>query len=257
MSPIDQAVDLLLHSHHAIALTGAGVSTRSGIPDFRSPGYGLWEQVDPMQVASVAAFRQRPEVFFNWIRPLARLVLEAQPNPAHKALAQMEAVGVLKALITQNIDGLHQKAGSRCVLEVHGHLRQATCIRCYKVFASEQFVETFLAEGCLPRCPECGNVLKPNAILFGEQLPALEMRNAQRHSQQCDVMLVAGSSLEVAPASELPCLARRHGARLIIVNLQPTYLDDQADVTLHDDVATILPKIAQACGTPTPEYDQV
>ena len=257
MSPIDQAVDLLLHSHHAIALTGAGVSTRSGIPDFRSPGYGLWEQVDPMQVASVVAFRQRPEVFFNWIRPLARLVLEAQPNPAHKALAQMEAVGVLKAVITQNIDGLHQKAGSRCVLEVHGHLRQATCIRCYKVFASEQFVETFLAEGGLPRCPECGNVLKPNAILFGEQLPAVVMRDAQRHSQQCDVMLVAGSSLEVAPASELPYLARRHGARLIIVNLQPTYLDDQADVTLHDDVAKILPSIARACGMPTPEYDQV
>ena len=257
MNPIDQAVDLLLHSHHTIALTGAGVSTRSGIPDFRSPGYGLWEQVDPMQVASVVAFRQNPEVFFNWIRPLARQVLEAQPNPAHTALAQMEAVGILKVVITQNIDGLHQKAGSRCVLEVHGHLRQATCMRCYKVFASEQFIDAFLADGGVPRCPECGNVLKPNAILFGEQLPAMEMRSVQRHLTQCDVMLVAGSSLETAPASELPYLARRCGARLIIINLQPTHMDDQADVTLHADVAAILPKIAQACGMPTPEYDQV
>jgi NAD-dependent protein deacetylase/lipoamidase len=254
MNPIDRAADLLRHARHAVALTGAGVSTCSGIPDFRSPGSGLWEQVDPLQVASVFAFRRRPEAFFDWIRPLAHCLLEAQPNPAHIALAQLEAAGLLKAVITQNIDGLHQKAGSQCVLEVHGHLREATCIRCYRVFPTERFIEAFLAEGGVPRCPECGNVLKPNVILYGEQLPAAVMQAAQRHMRWCDVMLVAGSSLEVVPASDLPRLAQHNGARLILVNLQPTYMDAEADVMLHADVAKVLPQIAQACGTPVHEY---
>jgi NAD-dependent deacetylase len=254
MNSMDRAIDLLRHSRHAIALTGAGVSTHSGIPDFRSPGSGIWEQVDPLEVASIFAFRRRPEAFFNWFRPLARLLQEAQPNPAHQALAQLEAAGILKAIITQNIDGLHQKAGSRCVCEVHGHVRQATCIRCYRVFPTEQFVETFLANGSVPRCPECDNVLKPNVILFGEQLPATAMQAAQRHVYQCDVMLVAGSSLEVAPVSELPHLAQRRGARVILVNLQPTHMDAQADAAFRADVVDILPQIARACGAPTPEY---
>ena len=123
MNAIERTADLLCNARHAIALTGAGVSTPSGIPDFRSPGSGMWEQVDPFEVASIIAFRRQPEVFFNWLRPLARLLQEAQPNPAHVALAQLEAAGIVKAVITQNIDGLHQKAGSQCVLEVHGHMR--------------------------------------------------------------------------------------------------------------------------------------
>jgi NAD-dependent deacetylase len=250
MNSIDQAAELLRHARHAVALTGAGVSTRSGIPDFRSPGSGMWEQVDPLEVASVFAFRRRPEAFFDWIRPLARCLLEAQPNPAHIALAQLEAAGFLKAIITQNIDGLHQKAGSVCVLEVHGHLREATCIRCYRVFPTEQFVNVVLTGGGVPRCPECGNVLKPNVILYGEQLPAAMMQEAQRQTRWCDVMLIAGSSLEVAPASDLPRLARHNGAQLILVNLQPTYIDAEAQVILYADVALVLPQIAQACGTP-------
>jgi len=256
MNAIERTVDLLCNSRHAIALTGAGVSTRSGIPDFRSPGSGMWEQVDPFEVASITAFRRQPEVFFNWLRPLARLLQEAQPNPAHVALAQLEAAGIVKAVITQNIDGLHQKAGSQCVLEVHGHMRQATCIRCYRVFPTEPFIEAFLANGSLPSCPECGNVLKPNAILFGEQLPTSVVQAAQRHIYQCDVMLVAGSSLEVIPVSDLPHIARRRGARVILINLQPTYMDDQADVTFHADVADVLPEIARACRAPTIEHDR-
>jgi NAD-dependent deacetylase len=256
MNPIDRTVDLLRHSHHAIGLTGAGVSTHSGIPDFRSPGSGIWEQVDPLEVASVFAFRRQPEAFFNWFRPLARQLHEAQPNPAHQALAQLEAAGILKAVITQNIDGLHQKAGSRCVLEVHGNLRQATCIRCYRVFPTEELFETFMTDGHVPHCPQCGNVLKPNVILFGEQLPAAVMQEAQRYASRCDVMLVAGSSLEVAPVSDLPHLAQRRGARVILVNLQPTHMDAQADALFHADVVDILPQIAQACGMPAPEYDQ-
>ena len=176
MNPIEHAADLLRRAHHAVALTGAGMSTGSGIPDFRSPGSGLWERVDPFEVASIFAFRRKPEVFFSWIRPLARQVIEAQPNLAHVALAQLERAGLLKAIITQNIDGLHQKAGSQTVLEVHGHLREATCMRCYRSFPSDLFVQAFLAEGRVPLCPACGNVLKPNTILFGEQLPALVMQ---------------------------------------------------------------------------------
>lgn len=251
MNLIDRAADLLCHARHAVALTGAGVSTHSGIPDFRSPGSGMWEQVDPLEVASVFAFRRKPEAFFEWIRPLARLLVEAQPNPAHWALAQLETAGILKAVITQNIDGLHQRAGSRCVLEVHGHLRECTCVRCYRVLPTEQFIEAFLSDGGVPRCPSCGNVLKPNVILYGEQLPALAMQAAQRETRQCDVMLIAGSSLEVAPVSELPRFAQRSGARLILVNLQPTYLDDVADATICGDVVDVLPQIAQACGAPS------
>jgi len=247
MNSIERAAELLCHARHAVALTGAGVSTHSGIPDFRSPGSGLWEQVDPFEVASLFAFLRRPEAFFEWMRPLARQVIEAQPNPAHLALAQLEAAGFLQVLITQNIDGLHQKAGSRRVLEVHGHLREATCIRCYRVFPSERFIEAFLADGSVPRCPACGNVLKPNVILFGEQLPTLVIQEAQRHVRQCDVLLIAGSSLEVEPAADLPRLARQCGARLILVNLQPTYIDARADLVFHADVVHVLPQIVQAC----------
>lgn len=248
MNPIDRAADFLLRARHPVALTGAGVSTRSGIPDFRSPGSGIWQKVDPLEVASIFAFRRRPAAFFEWMTPMARRIVEAQPNAAHLALAQMEATGCLRAIITQNIDGLHQRAGSQRVLEVHGHLREATCVRCYRVFPTESFIQRFLDEGSFPVCPECGNLLKPNVILFGEQLPALTMQAAQRHIRQCDLVLVAGSSLEVAPVSELPRLAYQHGAHLIIVNLQPTYLDDQADVTIHDDVTDILPQMARSCG---------
>ncbi len=130
-----------------MALTGAGVSTPSGIPDFRSPQSGLWEKDDPMVVASIAwLFATNPQVFYNWLRPLAELILYAQPNPAHLALAHLEQRGLIKAIITQNIDGLHQRAGSRRVLEVHGHMRQATCIRCYKQVPANSLVARFLAD---------------------------------------------------------------------------------------------------------------
>jgi NAD-dependent deacetylase len=248
MNPVDHAAELLRGAHYAVALTGAGLSTPSGIPDFRSPGSGMWERVDPFEVASIFAFRRKPEAFFEWIRSLARRMVEAQPNPAHVALAQLEQAGLLRAIITQNIDGLLHRAGCQSVYEVHGHLREATCIRCYRVFATDSFIERFLADGRVPMCPVCGNVLKPNVILFGEQLPALVMQEALRHIRQCDVLLIAGSSLEVAPVSELPRVAHEHGARLILVNLQPTHMDEQADVVMHDDVAEILPHIAQACG---------
>lgn len=242
---IRKAIDLLRQSQHATALTGAGISTPSGIPDFRSPGSGAWENVDPMEVASIYAFRHQPEAFYHWLRPLTDLLRTAQPNAAHVALAQLETHGPLQSVITQNIDALHTKAGSRTVHEVHGHLRQATCLQCKYQYDARPFLQAFADFGELPRCPDCAGVLKPDVILFGEMLPAREMRAAQREAAVCDLMLVAGSSLEVAPVADLPMLTRQSGASLIIVNFTETYADQWADVVIHADVAEILPKLAE------------
>jgi NAD-dependent deacetylase len=245
---ISRAARLLRRSRYAVALTGAGISTPSGIPDFRSPGIGLWESVDPMRVASIYAFRRDPRAFYNWIRPLARALFEARPNPGHRALARLEAGRYLQAVITQNIDDLHRQAGSAEVLQIHGHLHSATCLDCYQVQPAEDLLETALKTEAVPRCPECGGVMKPDAVLFGEQLPVEVVNAVMRHIESADLMLIAGSSLEVVPVSQLPLRVHRNGGRLIVVNLTSTYADDVADVVIHDDVADILPQIATACG---------
>jgi NAD-dependent deacetylase len=240
---LHKAASLLRDARQGIALTGAGISTPSGIPDFRTPGYGLWEDVNPMAVASIFAFRLRPNAFFDWMRPLARLMLEAEPNPAHVALSWLEAHDFIKTLITQNIDTLHSRAGSKAILEVHGHMGEATCVECYRVYKSDAFLDGFIETGAIPRCPRCGGILKPNVILFGEQLPIEVLREAERAARQCDVMLVAGSSLVVSPVSDLPLVALAHGAQLIIINYEATYVDKEAAVVIHDDVATVLPRL--------------
>lgn len=239
------AAELLHQSKHAILLTGAGFSTPSGIPDFRSEGSGLWTKVDPMEVASLDTFRKAPEKFYAWIRPLVAALRQAQPNAAHFAAARLGQAGYVREIITQNIDGLHQKAGSRYVLEMHGTLRTLSCGGCFRQFDSEGFVEPFVNEGVLPRCPECGSLLKPDAVLFGEQLPVKPWQEARKAIQTCDLMLVAGSSLEVLPVAGLPLQALDRGAHLIIVNQSPTYLAVRADVVMLGDVAEIFPRIAQ------------
>ena len=240
---IAEAQKLLREADHAVALTGAGVSTPSGIPDFRSPTSGLWERANPLEVASIYAFRQRPQDFYDWIYPLTELTLAAEPNPAHRALADLERHGPLETLITQNIDMLHTRAGSESVLEVHGHMRELTCLRCYEIVPSADILAGFLDTGETPRC-DCGGVLKPNVILFGEQLPVRTMNKAKKEARACDLMLVAGSSLEVAPAGDLPLLAQQTGARLIIVNHTETHVDALADVVIHADVVDVLPRLA-------------
>ncbi len=242
-------VDLLRQARYAVSLTGAGISTPSGIPDFRSPNSGLWENADPFKVATIFGFKTRPQDFYNWIRPLAATVMRAQPNPAHTALARMEQRGILKTVITQNIDMLHTRAGSQSVVEVHGHFREMTCISCYHIYESTPFITPFLETGAIPHCLRCGGVLKPNVILFGEQLPIRELIAAQQAAAQCDVMLVAGSSMEVAPACDLPVKARQHGAAVVIINLEETPVDAMAQVIIRDDVAAILPQIADALET--------
>lgn len=249
---IEEVAELIRQSRHMIAFTGAGHSTQSGIPDFRSPDSGLWERHNPMLVASIWAFRLHPKTFFDWIYPLTDTLLNAQPNPAHIALSNLEREGYLKTVITQNIDNLHQKAGSRHVLELHGHMREATCVRCYKVVATDPAIEQFFHDGKVPHC-ECGGVLKPNVILFGEELPIHILNQAMNEARRCDLILVAGSSLEVTPAADIPFLAVDSGARAIIVNLEPTAFDPRADIVIHGDVAEILPRFVQAVSAESDE----
>ncbi|NLX10239.1 MAG: NAD-dependent deacylase [Chloroflexi bacterium] len=241
---LQTATHLLRRARYIVALTGAGISTRSGIPDFRSPHSGLWEQSNPADVASLYGFKHQPERFYNWIRPLAYTILNARPNPAHLALTRMENTGRLKSIITQNIDDLHQRAGSKNVYEVHGHLREMTCIHCFQLFPAEPYITRYLEKDILPHCPDCGDALKPNVILFGEQLPAQALIAARREVRRCDAMLVVGSSLEVYPAADLPYMAQQAGAVVIIVNLGPTPMDTRAEVVIHGDVVDVLPRLA-------------
>jgi NAD-dependent deacetylase len=242
------ARSLLATSRYAIALTGAGVSTPSGIPDFRGPESGLWVQVDPMEVATLMAFRRRPEAFYRWIRPLADQVRVAQPNSAHVALTKMERSGMVQAIITQNIDGLDLQAGSRRVIEIHGNFRTATCLNCYGKTSGQVVLDQLVNGVGVPICQDCGGTLKPDVILFGEQIPYAALLSAYEETKRCDLLLVAGSSLTVEPAASLPLLAKEHSAKLILINLQVTPLDHLADVVIHDAVEAILPALADAIG---------
>jgi NAD-dependent deacetylase len=241
---IQKTGSLLKSARHAVVLTGAGISTPSGIPDFRSQGSGLWNKDNPMEVASLSAFRYRPERFFAWLCPLAAQIGQAHPNPAHQALADLEKAGLIKAVITQNIDGLHQAAGSHTVLELHGSTKSLTCLSCHRSYPIGQFLEDLVGQGKLPYCPNCGKLLKPDIVLFEEMLPASVWRQAEAHCQQADLLLVVGSSLEVSPANGLPWTAFEHGAQLIILNFTATHLDAQASVVMHADAAEILPQLA-------------
>lgn len=248
MQLFDRAVQLLQNSEYTVTLTGAGISTPSGIPDFRSPTSGLWDNANPILVASIIGFKLSPKAFYDWIRPLAQTTRDAQPNPAHLALARMEGAGKLRAVITQNIDLLHRRAGSCTVHEVHGSLQNATCIRCFREYPTASFLDDFITHGGVPKCPECGGVLKPNVILFGEALPVSAINAANQAARRSQVMIVAGSSLKVAPVCDLPVTALDNGAKLIMVNREPTHLDSRASVVLTGDVADILPRLASALG---------
>lgn len=240
---IHRAADLVQKSNTIVAFTGAGISTPSGIPDFRSEKSGLWDQVDAMEVASIYGFRQNPQAFFDWVRPLAQTTQKAKPNPAHTALVQLEKIGKLDCIITQNIDMLHTRAGNTVVHELHGHMREATCIHCFTKYDASPIIEDVIATGKVPHCSKCNGVIKPDVILFGEQLPYKQVQYAKDAARRCDLMLVLGSSLEVFPASDLPVLAHRNNAKIIIINLQPTPLDKVADLLIHEDVAQVLPAI--------------
>ena len=240
------ASEIIQGSKRGVALTGAGISTPSGIPDFRSVNSGLWERYDPFKVASLTAFRYDPESFFGWMRSLATEIHQAQPNSAHYGLAQLEEAGFIQSVITQNIDVLHQRAGSKHVLEVHGSMSSLTCIQCFTHVDSAPYLEAYLQRGEIPRCSGCGGILKPDLVLFGEQLPHRTWLSAQDASKKCDLMIVAGSSLEVLPVAGLPMRALENGAHLILINHSQTYLDVRADVVFHEDVEMIIPHLVES-----------
>lgn len=238
---IERAVQLLSASHNVVAITGAGISTPSGIPDFRSQG-GLWH-THSAEIASLAAVRRHPERFARWFQPLLQKILAALPNPAHFALAELEQLGLLRAVITQNIDGLHQQAGSRELYELHGNLRHATCLGCERQIPGQPVLARLL-RGQVLRC-DCHGVFKPDVVLFDEGLPRGLFWLAQRALDHADLLLVAGTSLEVAPVCDMPLQALRRGAHMIIVNKTATLLDQYADVVLRADVADALPALVK------------
>jgi len=240
---LEDAAELFRKTRRVVVLTGAGVSTPSGIPDFRSEGTGLWSRDEPLEAASLNTFRRSPEKFFEWFRPLAERIFNASPNAAHRALADFEAAGHAIIVATQNIDGLHHKAGSQRVIELHGTIRTLSCTQCFRKYESPVFLEPFIRDGVIPLCANCNGILKPDVILFGEQLPQAAWFEAQKETRQADLMVVAGSSLEVLPVAGLPMQAIDRGAHLIVINNTPTYINVRADVVIMGDVAAVIPDI--------------
>jgi NAD-dependent deacetylase len=226
--------ELIRESRCTVALTGAGISVPSGIPDFRTPGKGLWEKVDPMEVAHIDAFHRDPERFWSFYRPRFEMLGDKQPNAAHRALAQLEAEGLLDAVVTQNVDCLHRKAGTERLIEVHGSIATSSCTSCHASFALEN-VDALFTNG-VAHCSQCSGLVKPDVVLFGELLPEDAMHEAQGLAERCDLMLCVGSSLEVYPVAGLPQIALASGAKLGIVTQGPTPFDSETEVKLDGDV---------------------
>jgi NAD-dependent deacetylase len=240
---VERAAELLAAAQHAIAMTGAGVSAESGIPTFRGEG-GLWTKYDPVKVSSIDSFMADPASYWEVSRERGRVALAARPNPGHLALAGMEAMGRLVAVVTQNTDGLHQDAGSRRVIELHGSGRTVRCLDCGRREPRSE-VQARLDVEMPPRCRNCGSIfLKPTVVLFGEPMPVAAVQEAFALAGHADVVLVVGSSLVVYPAAEVPLVAVRAGARMIVVNAEPTPFDRLAEVVIHGRSGEVLPEIA-------------
>ncbi len=241
------AAEILFTARRALALTGAGVSAESGIPTFRGEG-GLWKQYDPVKVASIEYFMADPSAYWTVSKERGRVALAARPNPGHHALAALEAGGRLAAVVTQNTDGLHQESGSRNVIEIHGSSRTVQCLDC----ASREpraDVQARLHEEMPPRCKVCGGTyLKPTVVLFGEPMPQAAITKAFALAREADVLLVVGSSLVVYPAADIPLVALRSGARMIVINAEPTPYDELAEVVIQGRSGEVLPEIVDLIG---------
>jgi NAD-dependent deacetylase len=238
---------LVRSARSVVALTGAGISVPSGIPDFRSPGSGLWANVDPMQVAHIDAFHRDPARFWGFYAQRFATLEGKQPNDAHRALVAMERCGLLDAVITQNVDMLHRKAGTRELVEVHGSIATCSCLRCGRRVPLAQARALLDADPQgVPRCRVCGDPIKPDVVLFGEMLPAAAIARAQQLCEGADVLLCVGSSLEVHPVAGLPLLTREAGGAIAVITQGPTPLDDIAEVRLSGDVVAELQALVGA-----------
>jgi len=235
MHDASMLAELIRANQPCVALTGAGVSTESGIPDFRSAG-GIWSHYDPYEVGSIDAFRRDPARVWEFYGLRLGVLADAEPNAAHHALARLEAAGLLDAVITQNVDRLHAAAGSRDVVEVHGSIERAECIACGAEVAPDELRHLLP----LPVCPRCGAVLKPGVVMFGELLPEAAIDRAVELARGAALLLVVGSSLEVWPVAGLPEETLGHGGKLAIVNRDPTRYDARAALVVHRSAGDVL-----------------
>lgn len=244
---VGRLADLVRSSERTVALTGAGISVPSGIPDFRTPGEGMWEEVDPMKVANIDAFHRDTRAFWDFYRPRFDMLRDKRPNAAHLALAGLERAGLLDAVVTQNIDRLHRSAGTRELIEVHGSVDTSSCTTCGASWPLEKVGELFDEEG-IAVCPGCMGKVKPDVVLFGEMLPAAAIQRARELAESADLMLCIGSSLEVFPAAGLPELTLANGGSIAVLTIGPTPYDGDANLRLHDDVAEVLPALVAELG---------
>jgi NAD-dependent deacetylase len=237
----EMLAELISGNQPCVALTGAGVSTESGVPDFRSAS-GIWAQYDPYEVASLPGFRRDPSRAWEFYGRRLGALADVQPNAGHLALAALERAGLIEAVITQNVDGLHQLAGSREVIEVHGTIATASCVSCGRPEGREEVV----ARLPLPTCARCGSVLRPDVVMFGELLPAAAVERATVLARGAGSMLVVGSSLEVWPVAGLPGETIAHGGALAIVNREPTPYDARAELVVQAGAGEVLSSAASA-----------
>jgi NAD-dependent deacetylase len=237
---------MLAQARSAVVLTGAGISVPSGIPDFRSPGTGLWADVDPMEVAHIDAWRRDPDRFWRFYGDRFASLVDKRPNRAHEVVAELERRGLVRGVITQNIDRLHRMAGSERVVEMHGTIEWSRCMECGGRVALERVIELLEPDGDAPECLACISPLKPDVVLFGEMLPEAAMAEAQVLAAEADLMVCVGSSLIVHPVAALPGLTRAAGGRIVLVTEGETPYDDEADLKLGGDVVDELEAVLAA-----------
>jgi NAD-dependent deacetylase len=247
----DQATrlaEMLREARSAVVLTGAGVSVPSGIPDFRSPGTGIWEKVNPMEVAHIDAFRREPDRFWQFYGDRFASLVDKQPNDAHFAIAELERRGLVRGVVTQNVDRLHRKAGSQNVIEVHGSIEWSVCPECGGRVSLERVIEVMAEHPGAPECTACIAPLKPNVVLFGEMLPEDALSDAYALAAEADLIVCVGSSLEVFPVASLPGVTRDAGGRIALITQGPTAYDGDAAVKLSGDVVDELSAVLAALG---------
>jgi len=245
MDDIKSIASHIKNSKYGVAFTGAGISSESGIPTYRGEG-GLWTKYDPQIYANVYYFHKDPSYYWNFFREVRYPMLKkVKPNKAHVALAEMGRAGHLRTVITQNIDGLHQEAGSSSVIELHGTTRIIHCMSCSKEYSMDEAFSK-LDIGIPPVCSECKGKLRPAVIFFGEPLDPETLRSAYEEAENCDFILAVGSSLVVFPAADIPLRAKQRGATLVIINKDSTPLDHLADYVMNDEAGKVLPQIVQS-----------
>ena len=247
MDSIDEKIrllaNLIIKSENILALTGAGMSTESGVPDFRSPNTGLWTKYDPDEIASIDSYVSNTNKNLGFMLEMGKTIFTARPNSGHKALTKLQKLGKLVGVLTQNIDGLHQKAKTKNVVELHGNVNEAICMSCRTIHPITTMINQVLRERTNPYCTECNGLLKPNAIFFGEMLESDVITKADAMIGDCNLLIILGSSLLVYPAAFYPHKANANGAKIAIVNNEETGMDNCAEVVIHDNIGKVLPKV--------------